>query len=91
MVAEWESRVKGKETPESLEAWISWAAALAQQIEAGDLKCISASGLAETAPDPAPVGPMLLHLPENTTRKGLVIAFPSEASPAQRVTAELLC
>ncbi|WP_419949561.1 hypothetical protein [Candidatus Palauibacter sp.] len=76
---------------EALAAWLSYGAWLASRIEPGRLVTISTEGLATPAPDPAPPGPMLIHLPDAPNRKALVVAMPVDPSEAQRATVDLLC
>ena len=76
---------------EALTAWLSYGAWLASRIEPGRLVTISTEGLATPAPDPAPSGPMLIHLPDAPNRKAFVVAMPVDPSEAQRATVDLLC
>jgi hypothetical protein len=71
--------------------WLAYGCWLAEIIEPGSLMTIGDNGRAEaTTEAPAP-GHMLIHLPEATNRRGFVLAMPSDATPAQRETAALLC
>ena len=76
---------------EALAAWLAYGAWLASRIEPGALVVISAEGRATPAPDPVPLGPMLVHLPDSPKRRGFVVAMPADPSEAQRATADLLC
>ena len=72
-------------------AWVTWGRWLTQKIEPGTLKSIDENGRARDAEGPAPLGEMLIHLPEDARRRGFVVAMPAEPSDAQRETAALLC
>lgn len=71
--------------------WLAYGCWLAQRIETGSLMTVADNGRAEAATRPPPPGPLLIHLPEATNRRGFVLAMPSKATPAQRETASLLC
>ncbi|MYA32344.1 MAG: hypothetical protein F4164_15580 [Gemmatimonadales bacterium] len=91
-VARYRSNVEGvTEGGEALAAWLSYGAWLACSLEPGGLFTISEEGLAAPAPDPSPMGAMLIHLPDAANRRGFVIAMPAAPSEAQRATADLLC
>lgn len=74
-----------------LQAWLRYGAWLAPTIAPGSIYRVAENGRADLAPSPPPPGEMLIHLPEDTRRRGWVLAMPREASPAQRETASLLC
>lgn len=76
---------------EPLAAWVSYGAWLASRLGAGDLLAIDENGRARGAGVPPPLGEMLIHLPDERNRRGFVVTMPSDASPAQRETAALLC
>ena len=91
-VARYRSEVEGAASgSEALAVWLSYGAWLASRIAPGRLVAISTEGLATPAPDSAPSGPMLIHLPDAPKRKALVVAMPVDPSEAQRATADLLC
>lgn len=91
-VDRYRSEVEGVEGgAETLLAWLAYGAWLASRLEPGALVTISDEGRARPAPSPAPLGPMLLHLPDAAKRKAIVVAMPAGPSEAQRAAADLLC
>lgn len=74
-----------------LAAWLAYGRWLTQKIEPGSLRTIASNGRAAEAADPAPLGEMLIHLPEDSKRRGFVVAMPARPTDAQRETAALLC
>ena len=73
-------------------AWIAYGTWLAPKLSpGGSLMTIAENGLAEPAGDPPPLGEMLIYLPDDSGRRGFLLAMPAEASAAQRETAALLC
>ena len=79
------------EAEEPLAVWIDYGAWLAARVSPGSLKVIDANGKASDAGDPPPLGPMLMHLPDDAKSRALVLAMPSAPSVAQEETASLLC
>jgi hypothetical protein len=71
--------------------WLAYGCWLAETMEPGSLMTIGDNGRAEAATEAPPPGPMLIHLPEATNRRGFLLAMPKKATPAQRETAALLC
>ena len=71
--------------------WVAYGAWLAPRIAGGELMAVDENGRARPAGSPPPLGPMLMHLPEDARERGLVLAMPADPSPAQRETAALLC
>ncbi|MDH3732879.1 MAG: hypothetical protein OEU54_05060 [Gemmatimonadota bacterium] len=84
-----ESAVDSAEDPVAV--WVAYGVWLAPRLAAGTLKAVDANGLAIDAESPPPLGPLLMHLPADPKTRGLVLAMPAEASPAQKETAALLC
>lgn len=75
----------------TLDPWIAYGRWLAARIAPGSLKTIAPNGRARDASEPVPLGELLVHLPDDTKRRGFVVAMPAEPSDAQRETAALLC
>lgn len=71
--------------------WVDYGVWLADRLEPGTLKAIDENGRASEAGAPPPLGPMLLHLPDDSKASAVVLAMPSVPSPAQSETASLLC
>jgi hypothetical protein len=93
-VARYREDVEAAETTsdvDPLEVWLAYGCWLAEKIETGSLMTIADNGRAEAATETPQPGPMLIHLPEAMNRRGFVLAMPSNATPAQRETAALLC
>lgn len=84
-----ESAVEDSDDP--VEVWVRYGVWLAPHLAPGSLMTIAENGRADPAPDPPPLGAMLIYLPDDTRTRGFVLAMPSEATPAQRETAALLC
>lgn len=85
-----ESAIEGSDA-DPVEVWVRYGVWLAPRLAPGSLMTIAENGRADPAPDPPPLGTMLIHLPEDTRTRGFVIAMPAAATPAQRETAALLC
>lgn len=71
--------------------WVEYGAWLAPRLAPGTLKAINGDGFASDAGSPPPLGPMLMHLPEDRSTRALVLAMPASPSRAQEETAALLC
>lgn len=79
-----------REGEEPLVVWVGYGAWLAARLRAGRLVAIDESGLAETVEGDPPLGPLLLHLPDERNVPATVLALPADPSPAQGSTLELL-
>lgn len=81
---------EGEDDP--VRVWIAYGIWLAGRAREGRLVAVDPTGLAEPveAGDP-PVGPLLLHLPDEARAPVTPLALPSDPSPPQRATLELLC
>lgn len=84
-----ESAVDDADDPVAV--WVGYGAWLAPRLAPGSLRAVDANGLASPAETPPPLGPMLMHLPDDPKVRALVLAMPAEPSPAQKETAALLC
>jgi len=84
-----ESAVEEAEDPVAV--WVAYGVWLAPRLAPGSLRAVNVDGLATPAESPPPLGPMLMHLPEDPKVRALVLAMPAEPSPAQQETAALLC
>lgn len=82
-------RLEGEEEP--LAVWVGYGAWLAARLQAGRVVAIDESGRAETVDGDPPLGPLLLHLPDERDVPATVLALPADPSPPQRTTVELLC
>lgn len=71
--------------------WVEYGTWLAPRLMPGSVKAIDEDGRATDAGSPAPLGPLLVHLPDDQKSRALLLAMPSAPSPAQRETAALLC
>ena len=87
--AEVESTVEEAEDPVAV--WVAYGVWLAPLVAPGSLKAVNVDGLATPAENPPPLGPMLMHLPEDPRVRGLVLTMPAAPSAAQKETASLLC
>jgi hypothetical protein len=74
-----------------LAIWVEYGTWLAPRLMPGQLKAIDEDGRATDAGEPAPLGPLLVHLPDDQKSRALLLAMPAAPSPAQRETAALLC
>jgi len=84
-----EAAVEAAEDPVAL--WVGYGVWLAPRIAPGELITVDENGRALRAGSPAPLGPMLMHLPSDRKSPGIVLAMPANPSPAQKETAALLC
>ena len=71
--------------------WSAYGTGLAPRLAPGSRMASGREGRADPADDLPPLGTMLIHLPEDSRQRGFVLAMPSNATPAQRETAALLC
>ncbi|MFQ5688874.1 MAG: hypothetical protein ACE5HQ_01195 [Gemmatimonadota bacterium] len=71
--------------------WLAYGSWLAARLAPGSVMAIAENGRAEPTAPPLPLGEMLIHLPQDSRKKGFVLAMPAHASDAQRETAALLC
>ncbi len=80
---------RGEDDPLAL--WVDYAAWLADRSAPGRTVSIAPDGLAgEVASEPG-AGVMILHLPDEVRRAGIVLVSPAEPSEPQSTTAQLLC
>lgn len=79
------------EEEDPLGLWVDYGIWLAERLREGRVVAIDPTGLAETVEGRPPLGPLLLHLPEETRAKATPLVLPSDPSPPQRETVELLC
>lgn len=71
--------------------WIDYGVWLAERWQPGRVVAVDESGLAEPVEETPPLGPLLIHLPDDAKEPGWILAAPRSPSESQRVTAELLC
>lgn len=74
---------------EPLQAWTEYGRRLAAAVAPGRTVAIDATGVAGPYEAPAPRDRLILHLPEGKGR-ALLVGLPSELSPAQRATYDVL-
>lgn len=79
------------EEEDPLRLWVDYGIWLAERLREGRVVAVDATGLAETVEGPPPLGPLLLHLPEEMRARAAPLVLPSDPSPPQRETLELLC
>lgn len=75
---------------EPLPAWREYGRLLAGAAAAGRTVAIDATGRAQPYTPDAPLDRLVLHLPDARNAKAILVALPSEPSPAQRATLDLL-
>ncbi len=75
---------------EPLRAWREYGRLLAETADAGRTVAVDASGRAQPYTPEAPLDHLVLHLPDARNAKALLVALPSEPTPAQRATLDLL-
>lgn len=74
-----------------LRAWLQYGMWLAGRWQPGSLIAVDSSGLSHPADEEPPLGPLLIHLPEDQREPGVVLAEPETPTEPQQVTASLLC
>ena len=70
--------------------WLEYGRVLATLAGPGRTVQIDASGLASDYARPVPPDALVLHLPERTTARAIVVGIPTALSPAQRASFDLL-
>jgi hypothetical protein len=73
-----------------LPAWAEYGRQLAELSTPGRTVMVDETGAAVPYEAPAPVDRLILHLPEGTRGRALVVGLPAELSRAQRATFDLL-
>lgn len=74
-----------------LELWLLYGLWLADWVRPGRVLAVDRTGRAHPVRGDPPLGPLLLHLPDERGAPGVPLALPAEPSPAQAATLELLC
>lgn len=89
--ARFESIVQdGDATRDTVEAWVEYGRYLGDLTGPGTLYAVDAGGRAVPwAPPPAP-GILILHIPDETGAPALAVMAPTDPSPAQQATLDLL-
>jgi hypothetical protein len=91
-VGRYESDVAaGGQDVDPLRSWVEYGAWLAQLLAPGRLVSIDRDGRAVEPGGTPPLGPLLLHLPEENGERAMPIAVPAEPSAAQEAARQLLC
>jgi hypothetical protein len=70
--------------------WLEYGRVLASLTVAGETMQIDPTGRACPYARPVPPDALVLHLPENASRKALVLGLPPKLSPHQRASYDLL-
>jgi hypothetical protein len=70
--------------------WMEYGRVLATLQAPGRTVQVDATGLAQPYAVPVPVDALVLHLPDSTSAKAIVVGIPPELSPAQRAAFDLL-
>jgi hypothetical protein len=78
------------ESSDAVAEWVEYGRVLATLQAKGRTVQIDASGLALPYAQPVPLDALVLHLPDSTAAKALVVSIPPTLSPAQRATFDLL-
>lgn len=73
-----------------LAAWTDYGRTLATLRAPGRTVSVDASGRSRAYESPAETGELVLHLPDRSRMKALLVALPTELSPAQRATYDWL-
>jgi hypothetical protein len=78
------------EANDPLEEWVEYGRVLATLAMPGRTVQIDATGRAADYARPVPPDVLVLHLPERTSEKAIVVGLPAKMSPAQRASYDLL-
>lgn len=79
-----------REGSDPLAAWLEYGRFLANLVTPGRTVQVDSSGLAHAYTPPVPQDHLVLHLPEHTGVPVQVVGIPTQLSPAQRATYDLL-
>ena len=71
--------------------WVRYGAWLASRLQPGWVVAVDDTGRSESVVGDPPLGPLLLHLPDEARAPALPLAVPADPSPPQIATVELLC
>lgn len=74
-----------------LGVWVRYGIWLANRVRPGRAVAVDETGRAASVRGEPPLGALLLHLPDETRSPAVPLAIPTDPSPPQRVTLELLC
>lgn len=74
-----------------LTPWLEYGIWLAGRLQPGQAMAVDGTGRARPVTGEPPLGPLLLHLPEERRVPAIPLAIPEEPSDPQRATLELLC
>jgi hypothetical protein len=70
--------------------WLEYGRVLAELVTPGQARQIDPTGLAHPYAPPVPLDHLVLHVPTSAREPALVVGLPTQLSPAQRATYELL-
>lgn len=70
--------------------WLEYGRFLAGLVARGTTLQVDPTGLAAPYVPPVPRDHLVIHLPDSSTAKALVVGIPPQMSPAQRATYDLL-
>ncbi len=73
-----------------LNAWTEYGRRLTEALAPGRTVSIDESGRSQAYSGGSPRGRLVLHLPEGKAYRALLVALPTELSPAQRATYDVL-
>lgn len=79
-----------REGSDPIAAWLEYGRFLATLVSPGRTVQVDPSGLAHAYTPPVPQDHLVLHLPERTAVPVQVVGLPTQLSPAQRATYDLL-
>jgi hypothetical protein len=85
-----ETLVPGCLDGDPLAAWLDYGTHIAGAIGSGRIMDIDGTGRARIAADPGAATGLLLFIPDATSAPILVLRYPTDATPSQQATFELL-
>lgn len=75
---------------EPLEAWTEYGRRLAELLAPGRTVALDGSGRSRPYEAPAPRDHLVLHIPDGKRGRALLVGLPTELTPAQRATYDVL-
>lgn len=79
-----------RDDSDAMAEWLEYGRLLATLATPGRTVQVDPGGRATDYARPVPADALVLHLPERTTAKAIVVGIPTTLSPAQRATFDLL-
>lgn len=80
-----------REKKDPVRLWVRYGIWLANRLQPGRVVAVDESGRSEPVVGEPPLGPLLLHLPDEARAPAVPLAVPAHPSRPQSVTVELLC